>query len=222
MEFDVLALGDGALVVAHSYDLREVSHGMLEGSVRDWTLRALRADCPEVPTLDEALAFFVDEAPEIGPHLDLKLRGRERDVVTALRRHGLVERALVSSFDPRTTKTLSLLDGGLRVGITVPRSVLGITENGRVPWLARGGLASLRRAIPPAARSILAFARASALVLHHSVVTSAVVRRAHASGAAVVTWTVDDAAELRRVDEAGVDAIVTNDPRIFTSTLETT
>jgi glycerophosphoryl diester phosphodiesterase len=32
-----------------------------------------------------------------------------------------------------------------------------------------------------------------------------------------VTWTVDDPVELARVDAAGVDAIVTNDPRLFRS-----
>jgi glycerophosphoryl diester phosphodiesterase len=36
----------------------------------------------------------------------------------------------------------------------------------------------------------------------------------------VVAWTVDDSDELARVDAAGVDAVVTNDPRIFTSTLK--
>ena len=53
--------------------------------------------------------------------------------------------------------------------------------------------------------------------MHHSIVTDASVRAAHARGAAVVTWTVDDPAELARVDEAGVDAVVTNDPRLFAS-----
>jgi glycerophosphoryl diester phosphodiesterase len=43
----------------------------------------------------------------------------------------------------------------------------------------------------------------------------------HTRGAAVVTWTVDDPQDLARVEEAGVDAVVTNDPRIFASTLET-
>jgi glycerophosphoryl diester phosphodiesterase len=33
----------------------------------------------------------------------------------------------------------------------------------------------------------------------------------------VVTWTVDDPTELARVEDAGVDAIVTNDPRLFAS-----
>jgi glycerophosphoryl diester phosphodiesterase len=57
------------------------------------------------------------------------------------------------------------------------------------------------------------------------VITSACVRAAHARGAPVVAWTVDRPDDLARVDAAGADAVVTNDPRIFTpmfvSTLET-
>jgi glycerophosphoryl diester phosphodiesterase len=41
------------------------------------------------------------------------------------------------------------------------------------------------------------------------------VERAHATGAAVWAWTVDDDVELARLDAAGVDAVISNDPRIF-------
>jgi glycerophosphoryl diester phosphodiesterase len=73
---------------------------------------------------------------------------------------------------------------------------------------------------PLVAPVALSASRATALVLHHSLVGEAVVRRAHEQGAAVVAWTVDDSQALARVDEAGVDAVVTNDPRIFASTLQ--
>ena len=73
----------------------------------------------------------------------------------------------------------------------------------------------LRRLTPVVARPLLAVTHTSALVLHHSLVTEASVRAVHRRGAAVVTWTVDDPVELVRVDRAGVDAIVTNDPRLF-------
>ena len=68
---------------------------------------------------------------------------------------------------------------------------------------------------------LLMRSRANTLVLHHALVSTAAVARAHARGAPVVAWTVDDPQDFRRVDEAGVDAIVTNDPSIFVSTLTT-
>src|SRR5262245_63330112 len=54
VEFDVLALLDGTLVLAHSDDLYEVSHGAARGPVRPLALEQLRAVAPEPPTLDEA------------------------------------------------------------------------------------------------------------------------------------------------------------------------
>ena len=63
IEFDVLDLQRGPLVLAHSDHLEEVSHGAARGRVRSLTLEQLREVAPELPTLDEALAFFVDEAP---------------------------------------------------------------------------------------------------------------------------------------------------------------
>lgn len=221
VEFDVYGLDGGELVVAHSNDLYEVSHGIHEGTVRDRSLASLRELCPELPTLDEALAFFVDEAPGVGAHLDLKIHGREREVANAVSRFGLRDRALVSTLDFRSVRSLSRLDPGLRSGITLPRSVLGITEDGRAADVARLGLALLRPLMPLLVGPAVALARGRALVLHHSVIGEAAVRRAHAKGVPVVAWTVDDLSELARVDAAGVDAVVTNDPTMFASTLET-
>jgi glycerophosphoryl diester phosphodiesterase len=220
VEFDVLDLRSGELVIAHSNDLREVSHGAATGTVRDRSLQSLTKICPELPTLEEAFAFFADEARHVGVHLDLKSCGREAHVAAAIRRFDLVERSFVSSFSFRTARSLARIDPDIRVGITVPRGLLGINERGRGALFARVGLSILRRIAPFAAPPALTVARATALVLHHSVVGETVVRRAHAQGAAVVAWTVDDPRHLARVDEAGVDAVVTNDPRIFVSTLE--
>jgi glycerophosphoryl diester phosphodiesterase len=77
-----------------------------------------------------------------------------------------------------------------------------------------------RLVLPFLVSVLLARTRAAAIVLHHRVVTSAGVRRAHDLGVPVVAWTVDSPVDLRRVVEAGVDAVVTNHPGIV-STLET-
>jgi glycerophosphoryl diester phosphodiesterase len=37
----------------------------------------------------------------------------------------------------------------------------------------------------------------------------------HALGVPVLAWTVDEPEELERVVAAGVDGVITNDPRIF-------
>lgn len=193
VEFDVIAGRDGALLVAHG--IEDVG--------------------PQTPSLDEALRFFVDEAPEIGVHLDLKLTRRESDVIEAVRSHGLASRTFVSSYYFGTARAVATHDGDVRTGFTVPRRVFRISDTGRSAPLGRLLLRVLRRATPFLVRPLLAGTRASALVLHHSLVTEASVRAAHRRGAAVVTWTVDDPAQIARVDAAGVDAIVTNDPRLF-------
>jgi glycerophosphoryl diester phosphodiesterase len=195
VEFDVVALETGELVVAHS-----------GGEI-----------VPETPTLDEALRFFVEEAPDVGIHLDLKLTERERDVVEAVRRHGLSERSFVSSYYFGTARTIGAVDDGIRIGFTVPRRLFRVSEQGRSAPIARVALWILRRLTPPLVAPLLKATRATALVLHHSLVTNASVRAAHERGAAVVAWTIDDPDELARVDEAGVDAVVSNDPRIFVS-----
>lgn len=192
VEFDVIRHG-GGLVVAHAAE--DVG--------------------PDTPTLDEALRFFVDEAPEIGAHLDLKVTKCEEEVVAALRRHGLVERSFVSSYYLSTARAIAAHGGDLRTGITIPRRIFRISEEGRSAPLARVGLRLLGWVTPFLVRPLLALTRATDLVAHHSLVTAGCVRAAHARGAAVVTWTVDDPERLAHVERAGVDAVVSNDPRIF-------
>jgi glycerophosphoryl diester phosphodiesterase len=194
IEFDVIR-HEGALVVAH--DSEDVA--------------------PDTPSLDDALRFFVHEAPEVGVHLDLKLTECEREVVEALRRHGLVGRAFVSSYYMRTARAIAAQGGDVRTGFTVPRRILRFSEEGRGAPVTRVGLRVLRWATPFLVGPLLALTRASGLVAHHSIVTARCVRAAHARGAAVVAWTVDDPEELDRLTRAGVDAVVTNDPRIFAS-----
>jgi len=221
IEFDVIDLRGDELVVAHSNDLHEVSHGAARGTVRDKTLAALREVCPNLATLDEALAFFVEEAEEVGVHVDLKTASVVPEVAAALGRFGLLERSLVSSFHVGALRRLAVLEPRVRVGVSFPQDRLGIHGRRGFGQAVRGGLRGLRTVTPALAGILLGRSGATALVLHHALVSSAAVRRAHARGAAVVAWTVDDPRDLARVDTAGVDAVVTNDPGIFRSTLKT-
>lgn len=219
IEFDVLELETGDLVLAHSDDLREVSHGAALGTLHDQTLAALREVAPELPTLDEALRFFADEAPDVGVHVDLKSPGSVEKVLAALGHFGLLDRTFVSSFHREALRRLSQLEPRVRTGVAFPPDRLGISgRRGSAPLIAVG-LRGLRPLTPAFVGMLLARSGASALVLHHALVSRTTVQRAHARRASVVAWTVEQPRDLMRVDAAGVDAIVVDNPAIFASKL---
>lgn len=216
LEFDVLDLADGSLVLAHSNNLREVSHGAARGRVRGLALEALRQVAPALPTLDDALAFCADRLPKTALQLDLKRRGIEERVVEALRRHDVLDRSWVSGFDAQALRRVAEVEPDLARSYTLPRDRFGISKRGPLAPVVRGALASLGASLPRRLPSLLSSARAQAATLHHSVASPSAIARAHEVGAAVYVWTVDDPRLARTLVAAGADGIITNDPRIFT------
>jgi glycerophosphoryl diester phosphodiesterase len=216
LEFDVLDLVDGTLVLAHSGDLHEVSHGAARGRVRRRDLAGLRLVAPGLPTLDEALAFCSERLPGIGLQLDLKRRGIEAAVVDALRRHAVLDRSWVSTFDVHALRRIADLEPGLPRAYTLPRDRFGIAKRGPLAPVVRGALGSIGASLPRRLPVLLARARASAATLHYSIASKAAIERAHERDAAVYVWTVDDPRLAERLVRDGADGIITNDPRIFT------
>jgi len=214
IEFDVLDLVGGPLVLAHSNDLHEVSHGAAAGTVRDRSLAELRELAPELPTLDEALAFFADR-PGLTAHVDLKLTGRLDEVAAALARHALVGRTVVSSFHRESLAAVARAAPSVRIGFTYPEDRRGVARRRIFHPAIRIGTVALRAALARRVPAMLARAGAGALMLHHAVVSPDAVAAAHTRGAAVWAWTVDHQEELARMEAAGVDAVITNDPGIF-------
>ena len=188
LEFDVLPLRDGTLVLAHS-----------------------KRELPLEPaTLDDALAFAAERFPDVGLQLDVKVRGAEEDVMKALRRHGVVEHSWISGSDARSLRRTAELDPRLPRSYTLPRDRLGISKRGP---LVRTG----RQTLPFRLPALLRRSGATAVTLHYSLATPAAILRAHERGAAVYVWTVDDARLAQRLIAAEADGIITNDPRIFAS-----
>lgn len=214
VEFDVLDLLDGPLVLAHSNDLFEVSHGAAAGTVRNRSLAELRQLAPELPTLDEALAFFV-QRPGVAIHVDLKLQTRLDEVAAAVIGHGLVARTVVSSFHRPSLRVLAQHAPDVKIGFTYPEDRHGISRRPALRPAIRMSLAAFRTVLARRVPAMVASAGAAALMLHHAVVSRAAVDRAHAVGAAVWAWTVDLPHELEAMQAAGVDAVITNDPGLF-------
>jgi glycerophosphoryl diester phosphodiesterase len=193
IEFDVIAADDGPLLLGHS--LAELP-----------TQRA---------TLDDALDYLA--ARDVAAHVDLKLTTRVDEVVSALERHGLLGRAVVSSFHRPSLEAVAAHPAPVSIGFTYPEDRYGVSKQRGLKPAIRLGTLALRQALAARIPAMIAKVGADALMLQHAVVSRTTVVRAHAAGVAVWAWTVDDPEELGRLDAIGVDAVISNDPRIFST-----
>jgi len=145
---------------------------------------------------------------------DVKDAGHEAELLGLLHAHGVVQRTLVASFRPEILRAAAVHEPGVALARSHPDDRYGISE--RLPGAAiDAGLGALRLALPYRIGRMLAGSGASVATLHHAVVSRTLVERCHARGAAVLAWTVNDAAALARVEALGVDGVITDDPRIF-------
>lgn len=168
--------------------------------------------------LDGALEYLRET--RLGVHLDVKLPGYEAEVVAALRRHGLEDRAVIATAFAATSRRLAALAPELPRAIGYPRDRLGVS---RIPWprgLTQAGAAVVRSAMPLRVPLLLRVARANVLSLHHVLCSRAAVAAAHRLGAPVLAWTVNDPETVLRLARNGVDAIVSDDPGMALKSLE--
>ena len=122
--------------------------------------------------------------------IELKVAGLEKQLVAALRAHPPTKGYVVSSFLPVALKAVSELD---------PRIPLGFLYE-REDQIAPMGL--------PVAWTIP----------HFTLVSRALIERAHAAGTKIMTWTVNRADDMRRFADWGVDAIISDDTELLVRT----
>jgi glycerophosphoryl diester phosphodiesterase len=168
-------------------------------------------------TLDDALGFLAEAG--CGAHVDVKSAGIEEEILASIRRHGLEGRAFVSSTDPPVLRRFAALAPVLPRARTWPHDRFRLSTRPLTAPLADAALRLGRTLLPHAVGRVVGGAGATVASLHQDVVTRAAVERAHAHGYAVVVWTVNDPARLAELAGFGVDALVSDDPRIFAATL---
>ena len=215
LELDMAVTKDNVLVVSHDPVLRPpvctgpsqsaVIHELTLAEVKQWDCGAVRNPAfakqqtvpgTRIPTLDEVFALarrgkfefnietksFPDK-PQYTPAPD----EFARQVVLAIREHKVESRVIVQSFDFRTLVAMKKLAPEVR------RSALMEPSDTRdFVFVGKPGM-------PPSSRPM-------------SLATAERVPAAHAAGLQVVPWTVNTPEEWERLVDAGVDAIITDDP----------
>jgi len=216
LEMDLAVTKDNVLVVSHDPEMnRKICRGpagphvireMTMEQLRQWDCGSLRnPDYPKqqpvpgtrVPALDEVLSlagrgsFGFNIETKIfrdKPHLTPTPEVFASLLLEAIRRHKLEKRVIVQSFDFRTLHAMKKLAPEIKLA--------ALLENGA----ERDFVAVARRAGAPV------------ISPQFRLVTPDRVRAAHDAALEVVPWTANTPADWDRLIDAGVDAIISDDP----------
>ena len=201
IELDVMLSADQKLVVIHDDTLVRTTNGQGQvGKTPSAALRELDAGSwfkPEfqgepIPLLDEV---FAELGGKFLINVELKNYKTPKDqlpelVVALIKKHGLGESVLISSFNARNLPRAKALAPEIRTGLLTLPGLLGLPMRG---FLGRRF-------------------GADDLNPYFKDVSARMVQSRHNLGQGVNVWTVDAPDDLRRMQAFGVDMIICNDP----------
>jgi glycerophosphoryl diester phosphodiesterase len=196
LETDVHVTRDGRLVAFHDDVLDRMTDrpGVLAELVAEELAEARIGGEHAVPSMAELL----EELPACRFNVDLKAPGSVGALADLVERTGAHDRVCVGSFSYRHLQQFRRLTAGRVATSATPLEVAAFLVSS---WPGARRLVRRRRfavlQLPP---------RRGRLEL----VTGPLVRRAHAAGVHVHVWTVDDAAEMERLLDLGVDGLITD------------
>ena len=198
IEIDVHCTSDRVPVLLHDEAVDRTTDGT--GSIHEMTLAAARGlDAgarqfaprfagARIPTLREVLDLTNGKALL---QIEIKQVGIEQEVAAAVRDVGALGWCEVHSFYPQVVSAMRAVEPRMAAALLV--------DTRRVKdWEEFFGFAlSLN---------------AQGISVHHDAVTPERVRRGQMRSLTFMTWTVDDATDIERVLDAGVDSICSNFP----------
>ena len=164
-----------------------------------WMARCKPVLSHDKPTSFANLTFlkdvlgFICLKRDVAPVIEIKDINAVADTLLWVRAYSLHNRTIVASFDLDILWEVQRIiqDAGLKIPIGYLYASFKVASD---------------------ARSV----GATWIMPHYSLVDEDFVTRTHNAGLKVCAWTVDDPAEVERLEKIGVDAIVTNNPELFT------
>ncbi len=204
LETDAHITADGVIVLIHDPTVDRTLSGSGLVTTMTWQeLSTLRDTAGDPPVrLDEALTAY----PDLHFNIDAKSDAVAGPLARLARYHS--ERMCLASFSDKRLALIRSINPHAAVSI-------GQEATARLVSLSllslRAGAARARRI--PAIREAIA-AQVPARFRTIPVVTRRFVELCHAIDLQVHVWTIDEAAEMRRLFALGVDGIVTDRPRV--------
>jgi glycerophosphoryl diester phosphodiesterase len=201
LETDARVTSDGVLLAFHDESLDRVSDltGRLED--RPWAeVQEARVGGEPIPTLEDLIAAF----PTVRFNIDPKQDAVVEPLVEVLRRTAAHDRVCVAAFSDRRLLAVRRLTGG-RVCTA----------------LGPAGIARLRAASYGVPVGPFAAACVQLPVRHRgrTLLDARLLRVAHRRHLPVHVWTIDEADEMGRLLDLGVDGIMTDRPEVLKEVL---
>lgn len=207
LETDVHVTSDGELVAFHDPVLDRLADRT--GAILDLTAEEVAAvvigEGHGVPTM----AGLLEEFPDCRFNIDLKAPGAVPALAALVERTKSHDRVLVGSFSLRRLNQFRSVTRGRVATSAAPAEVAAFLTL-PLPRLARLVTRSRVRALQvPRKRGRL------------RIVTPGLVRRAHAAGAHVHVWTVNEPSEMNQLLDMGVDGLITDRTDVLKDVLVT-
>jgi len=203
VELDVIWLPDAHLPPEERAEL-VVAH--------DWE----EAESRDVLSLGQALdAFLQPPLDRVEIDLDIKLPGREEDLVAALRERDLIDRAMISTLEDYSLARVRELAPELRRGWSYPKVSRDwrLVRWARLPMIA--AVRIMRLQLPGLAAERLPVLGVNAMWVYHPLISKRLGRICAMAGVELIAWKVNDVAEMERLLAIGATGICSSVPALF-------
>lgn len=196
IELDVQMTKDGELVVIHDETIDRTSDGT--GYVKDYTLKQLQcynfgkgyAKVATIPTLRQVYELM--QSNDLMLNIELKngiihYEGMEQKVLELAKEMKMESRLIYSSFNHQSLVYLKQLQKNIKTGVLYADGWLQVAD-----YAVHIGASALHPAVYLINQSLIQNAKKRGLKVH--------------------VWTVNEAEDMKRLVQLGVDAIITNTP----------
>lgn len=205
IETDVHVTADGVVVVHHDPTLDRTTDGggAIDAQLWSTVRHAKIGGTSPVARLEDVL----EDLPDAAFNVDVKTDGAVEPFLRVLDHTGAYGRVAAAAFSDRRLARLRRLAGPKLATSMGPGSVAVLRACGWLSFLRLGFLSRGSMAQVPVRQGPV------------RVVDRAFLRAARAAGVEVHTWTIDEAEQMRRLLDLGVDGIVTDRPDVLRDVL---
>lgn len=202
VELDVHLTADGAVAIHHDATLLRMFG--VDRAVADLTVAELAGIRTQGGATVPLLADLLHSFPRLCVNIEAKSDAVVGPLAEVIRRAAALDRVCIGSFAPARTAAAR---AALGPGLCWSPAHAGVARLWACGWGLPLPCDFPVVQVPVAWRGI-------------PVVTPRLIRAAHARGILVQVWTVDDEAEMTRLLDMGVDALMTDRPTLLRSVLQ--